>query len=198
MILTAEELTRAEKFRKEDDRHRFILARIVLRKLLAEMLQCQPHEVPVILSKHKKPVIGSAERELHFSISHSGDHILIGISSKEVGVDIEYINSAYDPGNVMQYSFNEEEISFANDDPAKTSHRFYLLWTRKEALLKATGKGLTSKLPEITAIDGKRKVAHDVIESTGNYIVSSLSIDDSYIASICRAANNSDISFWKW
>lgn len=194
LVLEAEEQIRADKFRKEGDRNRFLLGRIVLRKLLADLLKCQPKEIPIVISKHKKPVLtGALEGLYHFSVSHSEDYILIGISRNEVGVDIEHIDPAFDYKNVMQYSFNEKEIAFVREHL-----HFYLLWTRKEALLKATGKGLTSKLSEITALDGKQEVAQEVIESRNNYIVSSLSVNDSYIASVCRAEDSGEVVFRKW
>lgn len=199
IILKEEEQERADKFRKEGDRNRFILGRVVLRKILAEILQCQPKEVPITIAKHKKPVLDdTVAKALHFSISHSGDYVLIGVSDKEVGVDIEYIDPGFDHKNVQQYSFNKDEISFVNGEPGRAAHNFYLLWTRKESLLKATGKGLTSKLSQITALDGKQEVAQEVIESGNNYRVSSLSVNDSYVASICRAEGSGEIVYWRW
>jgi 4'-phosphopantetheinyl transferase len=199
VILDEAEKERAEKYRKQEDKNRFILGRIVLRKLLAELLQCQPEEVPIVISKHKKPVLASTSAApIHFSLSHSGDYILIGISKNEIGVDIEHTDTAFEYKNVMQHSFNTEEISFINDDESQASFNFYLLWTRKEALLKATGKGLTNKLSLITAVDGKQEISQEVIDSTNNYTISSVSINDKYIASICRLLNSGEVAFWGW
>src|SRR5260370_6821493 len=57
IILTDDELERAGKYRKEADRNRFVLGRIVLRTLLAEKLRCQPKDVPIVISKHRRPII---------------------------------------------------------------------------------------------------------------------------------------------
>lgn len=193
VFLQEEEQERANKFRREGDRNRFILGRIVLRKLLGELLQCPPQKIPIVLSKHKKPVLaGASEGLYHFSVSHSENYILIGISRNEVGVDIEHIDPAFDYKNVMQYSFNEEEIAFVREHL-----HFYLLWTRKEALLKATGKGLTSKLSRITALDGRQEIAQDIIDSRNNYTIDSLSINDNYVASICREEKSGKLNLYK-
>lgn len=195
IILDGNEIARAERYRKEHDRNLFMVGRIVLRQLLAGFLHCEPKEVPITLSAHKKPVIeNSSASLLNFNVSHSGNYILIGISKGEIGVDIENTDRSANFKDIMQYSFAAAEIDFVNERD-QNSASFFTLWTRKESLLKTTGKGLTNQLSKIVALDGKWEVPQEIIESSGDYRVSSLHIDDNYIASICRPMQNSEISF---
>ena len=196
VILDEGEQIKAGKLRKEEDKNRFIIGRIMLRKLLADILHCQPNDVQIILSAHNKPILdGASAGSLHFSLSHSGEYILIGISNNEIGVDIEHIDRKFEYKNILQQCFTSEESTCINNGG---SANFYLLWTRKEALLKATGKGLISKLAEINAMNGRQGTLHEIIDSSKDYLVSSVRFNDSYVASICRETGNDEIILWSW
>lgn len=69
------------------------------------------------------------------SISHSGNFVLVGISEKEIGVDIEVIKP-FDRRLISRY-FTKDEQDFI-----KTDADFFKIWTVKEAYLKLTGEGL--------------------------------------------------------
>ena len=75
----------------------------------------------------------------HLSISHAQNAILVGISDKEIGVDIEPVAPLRE--SVLRRAFNLGERNYVN---AEEDHdkAFAEVWTRKEALCKAEGKGL--------------------------------------------------------
>ena len=114
----------------------------MLRKLLAGYSNLAPDEIKFAEGLNKKPFAENANlSDLHFNISHSADIILIAISNSEIGVDVEKVDNSFSYEEILPHNFSDEEIDFI-----KNPEDFYLLWTRKESLLKATAKGLDDDL----------------------------------------------------
>ncbi len=87
---------------------------------------------------------------LSISVSYSGDLILVTASAKfVVGVDVEEIRSR--DMSLFQKVFRPEEWKWI-DNAWHTWEAFYELWTRKEAALKADGRGLGVDLYSVGVI----------------------------------------------
>ncbi|MBO5098339.1 MAG: 4'-phosphopantetheinyl transferase superfamily protein [Agathobacter sp.] len=107
-----------------------------------------------------KPYV-EAHPEICFSISHSGKYAVCLISDQNVGVDVEYKNrklllSENDSKllSVIKSSFSEEEFVDYQNTPKELQTEFFLrLWTRKEAVSKAMGKGLAMDFSKICVSD---------------------------------------------
>src|SRR5262245_17253393 len=88
--LSQEEQARAERFRFETDRKRFIAAHGVLRHILAGYLNRRPADLIFGAGDFGKPFVVSGspeESSLRFNLSHSGELALCAVSpSLEVGV----------------------------------------------------------------------------------------------------------------
>ena len=93
-----------------------------------------------------KPVFRE-QPELHFNLSHSGSLALCALSEEPVGVDIEQIRPRR-PG-LAEYVLSPEEQLWYRDHGTDDA-ALLLLWTRKEAWCKRSGKGLTFPVREIT------------------------------------------------
>ena len=78
------------------------------------------------------------DEDVHLSVSHSGEHFVCLISEKPVGVDIQKARRA-DMTKISRRYFTREECDYADE---AGSEGFFLLWTRKEAYCKYTGRGL--------------------------------------------------------
>ena len=78
------------------------------------------------------------DEDVHLSVSHSGEHFVCLISEKLVGVDIQKARRA-DMTKISRRYFTREECDYADE---AGSEGFFLLWTRKEAYCKYTGRGL--------------------------------------------------------
>lgn len=96
------------------------------KEIIKEQLNCD-----VLYLENGKPY---TEKQ-HVSISHSGENVLVGISAKEIGVDIEVIKP-FDKRLIKRYFSKDEEDFIKNDSD------FFKIWTVKEAFLKLTGEGL--------------------------------------------------------
>lgn len=182
--LDENELKRAVSYRQEKDRNRFILNRGMLRHILALYLKRSPAGIQLLPGQNKKPKIADSVH-LHYNVSHSGDWILIALSGAPIGIDVEYINPDFNFSEVLPVSFSEQEKKVI-DSSIHPLNDFYGFWTRKEALLKATSKGMDDDLPHIPCLDGPHTIAASFIGSADNWTVSSFSVDDQYVAAIAH------------
>ena len=143
-LLCEAETQRAERFRFERDRRRFIVARARLRQMLAARLGVQPEAVELAYGTNGKPEILNSS--LCFSVSHCDDVALFAFSNvSEIGVDIEAIRPIREADTIAAQFFSPRE----NQAYATARDKllgFLQCWTRKEALVKAIGEGLSMPL----------------------------------------------------
>jgi 4'-phosphopantetheinyl transferase len=195
-ILSRSEQERALCFHQEKDRQQFIIGRGSLRYLLGKYSNQSPDAIQLITGKNKKPVLqNSGLTDLHFNVSHSGDYILIAIAGCNVGIDVEKIDALFSFTEILQNNFSEEEINFIQN--AKQPRAFYLLWTRKEALIKATAKGLDDHLIFIPSLNGQHSANDEILGSDQPWTINSFEIKEEYIASVAYDPSIKTIRFWE-
>jgi 4'-phosphopantetheinyl transferase len=194
-IMQPGEIARANRYFKTDDKSRFIISRGALRNILGTYLNQLPQAIEFGQGTNKKPFVkNTGNTELHYNISHSGDWILLAISNSEVGVDTEFVNQSFAYKEVIQENFSTDEIGYINEK--LSTERFFMLWTRKEALTKATGKGLDDDLKLIPCLDGIHFSQSNVMAPAANWLVSSFELHEQYIASIAHNVTTTKIKFW--
>ncbi|MBS1180406.1 MAG: 4-phosphopantetheinyl transferase superfamily protein [Proteobacteria bacterium] len=139
-LLDSVERRRAERFLRDEDRWRYVQAHAAIRRILAAEIGRQPDNLHLVAGEHGKPAL--AGRDIHFNLSHSGDHAVLATSFvAEVGIDIE--TSATEVGRIAHLVLTEREMAaFSVLLPNEQEWAFLRIWTRKEALLKAVGCGL--------------------------------------------------------
>lgn len=146
-IMSASERERAQKFIR--GKESYIASRWLMRKLLASYLNLAPAAVEFLRTDKGKPYL--PQRELQFSLSHSGHWALLAVSKVElIGVDIEAARSARDLLSIAESYYHPCE--FAQLRPlagAAQGDYFYRLWTLKEAFFKAIGTGISAGLEKI-------------------------------------------------
>jgi len=89
--------------------------------------------------------------EIRFNLSHSGDWVVLAlVRGAEIGVDLELIRQVPTLISLAERFFSEREFSILNSREGKDREiLFFRLWTCKEAVLKAIGKGLTYPLEKV-------------------------------------------------
>lgn len=139
------ERARAALFRGDVDRRRFVVARGTLRALLGEITGTSSASVPLRVLPGGKPVLcetSSAKSPLHFNLSHSRDVALFAFADREVGIDVERVDLSSDMSRVVANFFAPEECRvYRKLEGAERSRYFFRTWVRKEAYVKAIGKG---------------------------------------------------------
>ena len=141
------ELARTSRFRRPQERIRYVLGRGMLRTILACYLRASPAELSFRYNPLGKPELENAG--LYFSLSHSGDLILYAFSSRDcVGVDAERVVPGVDQEisrHFLRRSMNRLE-ALPSEERRQT---FYRAWTRMEAFSKTSGQGLEPDLRDL-------------------------------------------------
>lgn len=149
--LTEDERIRANEFRIEDARTRFVVTRGTLRILLGRYLERRPDEITFTVETYTKPCLAlpnSAATDVRFNVSHSGELALIAVTTGcEVGVDVEQLRPVKQMDEIAVRYFHRLEIDALQATKKKErSAAFFRCWTAKEALLKAVGSGISAAL----------------------------------------------------
>jgi len=188
-LLSNDEQFRANRFHLERDRRRFIVARGILRVLLASRLGTTPPEVAFSYAKNGKPLVADYPPQIHFNISHSKERVLYAISNRcALGVDIEYMNRDIDYDSLAERFFSRREHAELQLIPeADRKRAFFACWTRKEAVIKATGDGLSLPLSrfEVTvAPDGVPRVIGfaAATQRVSGWVLHAADVGDDYVA----------------
>lgn len=147
LTLSADESERARRFVFERDRRRFVVGRGTLRAILGSYLEKEPRRIEFAYSSRGKPSVAGTPG-LHFNVAHSGELFVAAITRQcPLGVDVEQIRPMEDSEAIANRFFSAREAAGLAALPASQKDAaFFNLWTRKEALLKATGEGLSESL----------------------------------------------------
>lgn len=145
-VLDSDERARADRFKFDRHRRRFIVGRGVLRHVLARLLGRTPASVAFAYGEHGKPSVAGSD--VPFNLSNSSDLATIAIGgSSELGVDVERLRSMDDAEAIASRFFSTPEVdAFRSLETEDRDHGFFRCWTRKEAYIKAIGDGLTMPL----------------------------------------------------
>lgn len=152
-LLTDSEQARAERYRRPADRARFLTGRVALRTLLGDAMGTHPATVPLATDDRGKPYLAHGAA-FAFSVAHAGNWVVIGLTrGPDVGVDVEQVNDFPDLSALAGRILSARELAvWRTLAPAERTDALFAWWTCKEALLKATGDGLTTD-PTTIAID---------------------------------------------
>jgi 4'-phosphopantetheinyl transferase len=149
-LLSTDERARAGRFRFEEDRVRSIVARGGLRRILSSYCCAPPHGMEFHAGSHGKPVLLKPSAALEFNVSHSGDCVLIAVTSGvPCGVDIEHGWANTAELSIAENFFCPREVEWLS----RTERGFLRLWATKEAVIKAVGRGLSIPLSDVDVTD---------------------------------------------
>ena len=184
-ILHLEEQKRAYRYHREADKQRFIITRAYLRLLLSKYLSIAPHNLFFETEVNGKPYVKLLSGIIHYNVSHSGDYALIAICTEKVGIDVELINPDVHYEDIMEISFNPDEIAHVHESQ-NPIFDFYKIWTRKESLLKALGSGIDDTITNAPGLGGDHFLKTAMISDKDNYFIQTFSVDEIHIGSIAN------------
>ena len=180
--LNVAELQRSQKYHFEKDSNRFVICRVLLKFILARHTGLDISKIFIEKDENKKPYL-SLNRSCHFNVSHAEDFGIIAVSNNAVGVDVEYLNKNFDYSEILSRVFSSQEIeTILNAD--NKDYAFYKLWTRKEAIVKATGIGMDDHISEIISLDGYHNIRPELLGNLKSLKVFSFELDESYIGAV--------------
>ena len=141
------ERDRWRRFRVNRARREFALSRAALRANLCERLACTNDRLAFGFLEHGKPfaIVDGTPSTISFNVSHSGKHGLIAIApQRQLGVDVEERVARRDLDGISETVFGpREQSALAELTGNGKVHLFFMLWTIKEALIKALGTGFS-------------------------------------------------------
>jgi len=137
------EIQRAKRFVRKVDHDRYISGRARLREILGAETGCKPEDIAIRYGPNGKPEITDGP---DFNLSHSGRLAALAISyDGALGVDVEEMRPIED--GVARHHFSATEYHALSQFPqSKWLDGFYRCWTRKEAVIKSCGLGLSMPL----------------------------------------------------
>jgi 4'-phosphopantetheinyl transferase len=160
-LLADDERVRAARFHFERDRRRFIVARGVLRSLLARYINCPATQIGFSYSTKGKPYLRPEHKSrLYFNLAHSAEMAIYAFALEhEVGVDIEQQRPLADVHQIAEHFFSPRERAILATQVGDELYRtFFTYWTRKEAYLKASGEGLALLTTQLDVVGPQGQV----------------------------------------
>jgi 4'-phosphopantetheinyl transferase len=135
-------------------------------------------------------------------MSHSHNVALVAVAkNKEVGVDVEHIRADFATEEIARRFFSRGEVETLNALAAEEQvAAFFRCWTRKEAYIKAIGRGLSQPLHgfDVTLAPGERAALLRADEDdTSRWYLSDLEVGQNYAAALAVEAPISNIRFWQ-
>lgn len=147
-LLDSEERARAERFRVEAARHRFVTGRVMLRQILSSLTGVPPGRLTFTFGEHGKPQLEGGWP--CFNLAHSGDSVVLAVADDEVGVDVEERRDLPNAHRLVSRICTPREAEFLLTLPEGDRNDGLLrLWTAKEAVLKTLGTGIAGSMRSI-------------------------------------------------
>lgn len=198
--LEAEELERASRFHFEKHRNNFVVARGFLRTVLSRYLDTSPEALKFSYGDYGKPALDST---LKFNMSHSHEVALLAIiQDRQIGVDVEHIRADFATEDIARRFFSRLEVESFNCLPIEEQvAAFFRCWTRKEAFIKATGRGLSQPLDafDVTLAPGVAAALLRVDEDDASrWSMSDIDAGEHYAGALVVEGSISKVQFWQF
>ena len=139
-----------------------MLGRLLLRRVLAGVVNCSVLELAIGLRANGKPVLEGGA--VHFNLSHSHDWVLLGVGPRELGIDLERVQHRETLDALARNVMHKNEWSaYMRQAEQDKSSFFYRTWVLKEACLKFDGRGISSGLRSVET----RLVVPEIVSHPG-------------------------------
>lgn len=152
-VLSTGERARIERFVRERDRRLQLLGRVMMRVLLSAYSGVPPDAWRFVAGAHGKPEIAepALDPPIGFNLSHTTGLVAAGFArGAEVGIDVEWLDRRVATTDLARRFFAPAEIAHLESTPEEgRKEAFFVLWTLKEAYLKARGLGLSVPLSSV-------------------------------------------------
>ena len=153
------EQTRLSRLAGERTRGLYLAGHALTRLVLADRLDVPPHRIVLDRAcpcgaQHGKPRLRSdvhtGAGSVHFSLTHSGDLVGVAVADDPVGLDVEALRPMPVLPTLAERVYSPSELARLPPKALRDMTTLLTTWTRKEAVLKATGEGLRRAMTSLT------------------------------------------------
>lgn len=189
-LLSDDERERAFRFRFQKHQRRYIAARSALRQILSTYLKIAPQEIVFGYAEHQKPFLQfPRQTPIQFNLAHSHELAVYAITMHHpVGIDVEKIKTT-EYKELSKRFFSKKENDYlqklSGEEQALT---FFRIWSRKEAVIKAIGKGLSIPLSSFTVAGND--VSETLLLEDSQWSLVPIALNSDYA---CALASNQEI-----
>lgn len=181
-LLPQEMINGITRFRNHEDRRLKLFSRLMIKKYYEEQGQ-KFNWLEWQISPGGKPYYNNNSKK--FSISHSGNYVIVAFSDYEIGTDIER-PASFDILSVLDY-LHPQEAEYI-ESASNSEEAFFMVWTRKEAYLKAIGKGI------IDGLNNENCLQNELSPPGEKWFLHSLPLFTNYQIAICTGIPDCQIS----
>jgi len=200
--LNDSELSQLKNLSHAVNKNQWIATRAVLRLLLEPVIAIAAKEISFFKNTYGKPYIATdSSRHIEFNLSHSHQLGVIALSRKlPVGIDIQLARQSTDIIAFSKRFFSTEEANYLSQlSPKKQRLSFNHLWTRKEALFKAVGKGITMENLKTNLIsDNSSEYLTQITINNKQYQLKQLPDSNNYCCAVCLQENKIKTEWQDW
>ena len=172
-------------YKQEKDRHRKLASFLLSRFLAKKFLGITKYNIST--NPFGKPFFKDYPN-FCYNLSHSGKWVVAAVSDKSIGIDVEMIHTLNDFLDIAKRFYSTVEYnSLLECQENSRLDLFYNIWTKKESMIKAIGKGLSIPLSSFNVPLG----AKGNIDYEGHrwWIYTPSFIDADYKISFCTYEN---------
>jgi 4'-phosphopantetheinyl transferase len=206
-ILSEDELRRAERLYFRKDADYFIVVRGLLRMILGRYLNTEPSQLRFCYGPYGKPALVKecGGDGLRFNLSHSHGLALYAVThGSMIGVDVERLRPVVAVAQIAERFFSPSETATLRGLPAAMqTEAFFTCWTRKEAYIKAKGKGLALALDQFEVSLAPEEPAALLNtkwdpQEANRWVLQELHPGPGYLAAVAIEGQQKHLECWQW
>jgi len=182
-FISNESKEKIKRYHFDIDKKLKLYADIMIRIIACRTLYIKNSEIIFEKEEYGKPHIKGVD-DFYYNISHTRNAIVIAVSEFPVGVDIEKVKES--DLKIANRFFTENEREYLKKNALDINRLFYEIWTKKEAYIKYTGKGLVMPLKSFDVLDAYISSHIYTIEK------------DDYIISVCSELPYQQYEIIEW
>jgi 4'-phosphopantetheinyl transferase len=202
-ILSPDEGRRADRHLSERHSRRFVVGRSTLRGILGWYLGIDAAVLTFVYGTGGKPALPEKTADgLRFNMSHSGELALYAVTrDRDVGIDIERRRPITSASKIVERFFSTAEKAAYRALPAgEREDAFLRAWTRKEAYVKAHGKGFSlpfRRFDVSLAAVSQAEPVRDRGDRT-EWLIWHLEPHPDYFAAVAAQGSSGRLERWNW
>jgi len=185
LFVSSENKYKIERFVHKKDKIRGLIGELLIKNIITEKLGVISKNIIFNKNPYGKPYLKDYQ-DFNFNIAHSGEFVVCAIDKQCIGIDIEKIRDI-EYKTIAEKFFAKKELDFIlNADEKKQLSNFYEIWTLRESLLKADGRGLSIPLKSFSIeVDdyGEYKIIGNC--ELKKYTLKNFDIEGGYKMSVC-------------